>query len=491
MTETKHAGYAFRGLLAVDPEEPSWCQIRCLTDVETAFERIRCRGDYVAVNAKDVLIPHHRYTSVGQGDNRGFIHFQGIQRLANGRFAVVSGSDKLEPASHVFVVELASRYARGPWGSNVLRSTAPPDDDRIVNIVALDDMHWHAGGLAVLGDIVAVPIEGGQAKSRTLFLDFADPYDPRHIPIDITGESLKAGAVALTQLPNGRFLCAVYREEAVPKKKPPGFFDFYLSRSNTILDGFLTQPIATIYYGDVLDRGDRIPSYQTVSFLPQAVDPHDPDNFLLYLAGTWNGSAMSPTVPGPDWADLHMVELDARLLQDPPEPVPPRIRYLRSRQFFCRDVYGNFDAAAGFHVDEAGRLHLYSAFHWRYDESILITEFRHEPAADAGIITNIQDAWVDLYEDDRFSGRRLSIIGTKDENLPDYGRIAVQGGTFNEKASSVRFQIPEGYTYRLYDLANYKESGGVLDLVGTGRVEEIMDLKQRGFGDRVSSSRYV
>jgi hypothetical protein len=488
----KHAKYGFCGLLAIDPEEPpTACQPRVLSNVERAFERIRTRGDYVAAQARDGFFPRHRYTSVAQGENRGFIHFQGIQRLKNGRFAVVSGGDALETASHLFVVEMASRYARGPWGSNVVRSTAPADGDCVVHVLAVDDRHWHGGGIAVLDDVVVVPTEGGEANSRTLFFDFADPFDPRHIPIDITGLSKKAGAVALTRLPNGHFLCAVYREEVVPKKKPPGFFDFYLSRSAALFDGFVPEPFATVYYGDVQNRGGRVPGYQTVTFLPEMPDPRDPSTYRLYLAGTWNGSSMSPTVPGPDLADLHLVELDARMLADPPEAVTPRIRFLRDRQFFCRDVYGNFDGGAGFHIDEAGHLHLYSVFHWRYDESILITEFRHDPEDDCDDVTLIQDAWIDLYEDHEFGGRRLSIIGTRDENLPDYARIAVQGASFNEKVSSARFQIPEGHTYRLYDLPHYNESGGFLDLVGYGKVQALRDFKKKGFGDRVSSSRYL
>ena len=49
----------------------------------------------------------------------------------------------------------------------------------------------------------------------------------------------------------------------------------------------------------------------------------------------------------------------------------------------------------------------------------------------AAPIAHIQDAWVDLFEHAEFNGRRLSIIGTKDENIRDYARIAVQGGTFD------------------------------------------------------------
>ena len=53
---------------------------------------------------------------------------------------------------------------------------------------------------------------------------------------------------------------------------------------------------------------------------------------------------------------------------------------------------------------------------------------------------------------------------------------------FNDKVSSVRWQLPQGFLYRLYEHDNY--GGKHFDLKGTGKVEDISNF--RDFG--VSSS---
>lgn len=489
-----HPGYSWADTPCVDRHAHRNLDQRLLADVPGAFARLRTRGDPLGVHAPGEVFPSHRYTSVGQGRNRGFIHFQGIQRLRNGRFGIVTGGDSLQPAAHVFVMELGSRYVRGPWGSNLVRSNEPPAEDRIVSVLAVGREHWHAGGTAMLGDVAAIPLEADDQRSRTVFVDLSDPLQPRRIEITIDGVSAKAGAATLTRLPDGRFICLIYRDEKAKRKRPTGWFDFHLSHSADLCDGFGATPFASVYYGAVEERGDRCPRYQTVQFLVQG-EPSDPAQWKYFLAGTWNGSTMAPTVPGPDWADLHEIEFDERLLagETPEDPAPPRLRLVQTRRFTCFDCFGHFAAAAGFHVDEAGRLALHSAFHWRYDDAITFAEFREEAPDDAAEITAVQEAWIDLFEHARYAGRRLSIIGTRDEKLPDYDRIAVQCATFNDMISSARWQIPAGYTYRLYAGTGYDESAGFIDLAGTGRVECIANFKASppAFNDRVSSSRYV
>lgn len=490
-----HPGYEYADIDFAAPGAARNLDNRCVVDVRAAFDRLSTRGDPLAVRADDAVFPKHRYTRIGQGRNRGFIHFQGIQRLRQGRYGIVTGGDRLQPAAHVFVMELGSRYVRGPWGSNLVRSNEPPEEDRVAGVVAIGREHWHAGGTGLLGDVAAIPLERDDRHlSRTVFIDFSDPLQPRPLPIEVEGRSVKAGAAALTRLPDGRFVCLIWREEKVKGKKPPGWMDFHLSHTDDICDGFGEAPFATVYYGEVGNRGDRRPSYQTVQFLVHG-DAADPSGWKYYLAGTWNGSDAAPTVPGPDWGDLHEIEFDPRLLagESPGDPAPPRLNLVAARRFTCFDCFGNFDAAAGFHVDELGRLSLLSAFHWRYDDAIIFAEFREETPADAPPVTAVQDAWIELYEHSRFAGRRLSIIGTRDENLPDYDRIAAQCATFNDMVSSARWQIPRGYTYRLYANADYDESAGFIDLKGDGHVQQIENFKdlRPSFNDRVSSSRYV
>lgn len=63
-----------------------------------------------------------------------------------------------------------------------------------------------------------------------------------------------------------------------------------------------------------------------------------------------------------------------------------------------------------------------------------------------------------------------------------------QGG-FGDKVSSARYLIQPGYVYRLYEQDSY--NGKILDLVGTGWIQEIADFNSPGINDKVSSSKFV
>ena len=116
-------------------------------------------------------------------------------------------------------------------------------------------------------------------------------------------------------------------------------------------------------------------------------------------------------------------------------------------------------------------------------------EFREELRGHTPEITSTNDAWIDLYENDGYKGRRLSIIGRRPASIPHFGNISVQGSGFEDKISSVRFQLPRGVDYALYRHRRYE--GEALVLHGTGFVEEIKNLhRDYGFGDKVSSARY-
>ncbi len=105
-------------------------------------------------------------------------------------------------------------------------------------------------------------------------------------------------------------------------------------------------------------------------------------------------------------------------------------------------------------------------------------------------ITRIQEAWIELYDDRNFKDRRLTILGgSSSTSIKNYKKIRVEGkGGFGDKVSSVRWQIPRGYTYRLYEHDSYR--GKTINLVGTGTIKEIPNLRSKGFNDKVSSSRY-
>lgn len=114
-----------------------------------------------------------------------------------------------------------------------------------------------------------------------------------------------------------------------------------------------------------------------------------------------------------------------------------------------------------------------------------IVSCRYRPVT----VTAPADGWIELYDDAEFRDRRLTIRGTRDGKKADYGKERVEGKPFKKKVSSVRWQIPEGRTYRLYAEVNFE--GPTLDLQGDGRLNEITDLRDEDFGDKVASSQYV
>lgn len=142
-------------------------------------------------------------------------------------------------------------------------------------------------------------------------------------------------------------------------------------------------------------------------------------------------------------------------------------------------------------------------------------------------IQDINEAWIELYYDQSntpdFSGLRLKVNGFISTTIHDYMDVVDSGGViifpgevsnapisieengdcdppndcgnFNDRVTSIRFQIPEGYVYYLYQHHNF--TGTVVSLTGTGFIEEmsrseleaILDPDTNHYGE-VSSSRY-
>jgi hypothetical protein len=427
-----------------------------------------------------------RYTANVE-NNLGFgNHFQGIQRLSRGRYLVISGADPnvapgLPRASHLFIVRMASRYRTGPWGSNLVARQQPPANDAIVKTVCIDNKLWHAGGISVCGDILAVPIESSSPeKSHVVFYNMRKPEQPTEFPLRVKRSKAKAGAAALTRLPSGFYLLAVWSDS----DRKPKRIDFYRSKTRDFSDGFSPGPV-TWYARDVeaaTGQDANFSNFQAINFVNQR-------NGRLFLVGLHNTSSEAPTRPGRDYADLYSVEFGEGLSQVPPVLDVPVITKVGKRQFFCNDQQCNMDGAAGVYVDSDGALHIYAAWHWRSDNLLRFNEYRSVPGRHTPAITGIKDAWIDLFEHRGYSGRRLSIIGWKGHAIRHFGEVSVQGSAFENKVSSVRFQIPPGYNYALYDGRKY--TGDILYLCGTGYVEEIRDLgRGYGFRDKVSSARY-
>lgn len=327
-----------------------------------------------------------------------------------------------------------------------------------------------------------------------------DPENPTRVPCEINRPNRKAGAAAIAKLTNGKFVCAVWREV---DRKPKGRIDFYVSKSAEIRDGFEEKhngaegesKSVTWNYGDLDDsEGVRDPQYQCINFI-EPIDNDAGDGITrLFMIGAENSALAAPIQGGDDFVDLFEVLIpNDMLISSSRKPV---LRKIQTKKFFCRNrEYYNFDAAGGIYVDHNEGLYLYSGYHWRVNETIRFAEFRSTPDP-ASVIDDIQKAWIDLFEEPKFGGRRLSILGEKESGIADYGKIFVQGGDFNDKVSSVKYQIPSGYVYRLYKDKAFKGNRlgeDFLELVGTGRVKMTEDFRAESekFENKISSSRFI
>ena len=339
-------------------------------DPRAAFLRLRQRPDSLAAHdSGDVWKWKGRYME----RNNFRTHFQGIQRSLTGKFLFLSGGDKQQDGgtAQLFVAEMASRPENGPWGTNIRFNGKPPPSDSLIGMYNLtanltdDPALWHAGGISLMGEVLAVPLENDE-RSEIHFYDVSNPRQIAHfsafidrreeVARDGEGEvKMKAGAVALCQLTNGYYLCGVWAED-------PTRVDFYLSNSTSFREGF--GPMARWLWAD-FDYTEG-PSYQAVNFLQSG-------NGTVSMVGTECTSLFN----GTDRADLYRIRLDPATLKNSPvlkKPILERLGSIKLEGTGHRDQYYNLAAAGGIHVDREGRLLLYSAHYWRVDNEIRFGE---------------------------------------------------------------------------------------------------------------------
>ena len=323
-----------------------------LFDVESAFSRIAFEGEHLTAGVNG-QIPKGQYRQSLFNFFGMHNHFQGIQRLPETDYLVVSGSNP--STSELFVIQLS--------GDGRLA------DHRIVSRIGIDPVMWHAGGLSVEGSILAVPLYGGSPRrGRILFYDLSDPEHPRKLPTEIDRLGRKSSAVALTTLPNGRYLAAVLAAyDGLPRR-----VDFYMSRSERFEDGFGASSV-TMRASEVQARQGQertFSHFQNINFIWQADDK-------LYLVGFHNKLFFQSRWLGADRADLYEVTFP-REMTDASEPqlVAPSLIKAASRPLRCSDGYCNLDAAAGLYVDvESQSMTVYATPGWLSGDRLKFTVY--------------------------------------------------------------------------------------------------------------------
>jgi len=473
-----------------------------VVNLEATFKRIRARAEYLSVHDGDQFAGS-RYT-VRSANHHGFLnHFQGILRLKDGQHLLISGSDweKNTRNSHLFIIKMKSRPTIGPLGSNLVFNKKPPEEDKVVKTIGIDKQLWHAGGMDILGDLLVVPIEQGTNEivkkiadtgpedpnhSKIVFFDMTDPQNPKFFKDCIIDRlKAKAGAAALIRLQTGYFLVAAWSDS---DNFPPRL-DFYLSDEPHFPSTFTRKP-STWFPAEVLALEGQSPAfgnYQTINFVRQKKEDDENSEEQLYLVGFRK-------IDGSNLAELFTVDIE----EDTSQPKPgkgisqPIITKIATRTF-QDNKYCDMVGASGLFVEpDTGKPIIYSSHQFRRREGILrLSEFSVPKSKSRQEVTDLNNSWVELFEESNFKGRfvRLFDLSAECANISNYSKIWAQGETFNDKVSSVRYQIPVGTVYQLYEDKKFK--GDSLPLEGRGTIVEIRSLESRGLAGEVSSSRLI
>ena len=343
------------GAQAPMPPRPD---VAALADVESAFARIAIEGRHLTARV-DGHIPKGSYRQSLTNLFGLHNHFQGIQRVPDTDYVVMSGSNPR--MSELFIVRLAS-------GERVSEHAIPPENG-IVARIGIDPVMWHAGGLSLDGTILAVPLYGGSPRRGSVaFYDLRDPEKPEKLPVEIDRSGRKAHCAAFTRLANGHYLVAVLAAyDGLPRR-----LEFYLSSTDRLEDGFRTPPV--LYRpADVQARPgqDRTFShFQNLNFIRQS-------DGRLYLVGFHNKLFYQSRILGADRADLYEVVFPRGAMDEPTRHLaPPVLIKAGSRPLRCTGGYCNLDAAAGLHVDvNTQTMSVYAAPGWLDGDRIKFTVY--------------------------------------------------------------------------------------------------------------------
>jgi hypothetical protein len=286
---------------------------RFLSDVAKQFRSLSTRGERIAVGSGFTRDFRDKRYSIFHKKGGLHNHFQGIGRAGNVLF--ITGSHPHGKArADLFAFRLGSRAADpGPWGSNLMRNRDPSDNDRLLCYHAIDNDFWHAGSFTLFDDTLIVPLEGTAAGSVITFLDVSDAAKPRRlIGHDIVRPRNKAGVAAVTPLPGGHVLLAIWTDSDPPGGDlAPYHLDIYISDEPGSLEGFTLAGRYEPSEDHWLHR-----QFQGLDFLWENGTAGE----RLFLIGFENVSPVQPhpTDPGENRAYLFELALPDEWLDSPP-----------------------------------------------------------------------------------------------------------------------------------------------------------------------------
>ncbi len=471
-------------------------------------------------------------------------HYQGLARLEKSGtpYVFISRSGNINGTAcpfagnnpgNLIVVKMGSRNTSGErMRSNRLFNDlninyTPPDPrDVVVSTITFNGQNgWprygHPGGMQIVGDILAVPLEasynGGGLDNLVLFIDVSNPENPTlssQFALRQT-DKFSAGLVAITPVlsrNNLRYLMLITgmsnEEVRIYRSLPTGGGDSTdLSAPDLAWEHLLTQSENQI--NACLNRG-RWPT----GFL----QTHQMLNFVregdlrskLYLIGARNSFKNL----GRDSLDLYSFNIDRRGNPDRCFLSHVDDKHLTSKPIMGGGDSANFLAASGVYVSPSGELIIYGTSHdndgpggtvrfaeWRHREVVrkqsptlrptisyttpLVVDEGSSATFSAEGKAPITKAWLQLFEDDdagsslpgTFDSDEWLMIDYEDwskDNFRDFKKL-----NFNDEAGSWRWFAPVGCTIRAND-DDFGDSNFpgrfTKTLIGTGTVQEEPNL---------------
>ncbi|HEX2046267.1 MAG TPA: PKD domain-containing protein [Acidimicrobiales bacterium] len=481
------------------------------------------------VEAQFAALKHHpealgwRYPEdQGAPDPTNGNHFQGLARYPGAGTPVFyvtqkqDGDEVADKAGYLHVVRLGSRSGNSGEriGSNLQRrgthtyATYPPEADTWARTIRFDDTlivdgaalpaYVHPGSMAIADDVLFVPVDTpADASAPTGMIVLFDLSGDRERPVPIQALELDHGIdnLGVTSMPDGTYL--IWTNGAGGKE-----IRLYRTTLSDLRDDDLDIDLAYSWdpnkASDYDGAGHGWP--HNVLILGGA---HQSSTFVSQAGGTLYLVAMRQSIGAPDtgddFADLYQVTMSEA-------PFSFKLTRKSTIHQFCEDDGNgrscNFAAANTAYVTPSGELILYSAPHDDEDDRdpdyVRMAEFRHQelfrpgsplrsPSAStanasveegrsvtlSGTVAPSADRpWVELFDDTGFLDRSIFVPYDSRHlyELDNFDEL----DTFEDKPSAVRWRLPVGMRVRLHE---DKESlGARVELVGTGRTEEVGDL---------------
>ncbi len=467
----------------------------CVENVIESVKKLRNRGESLGFNLGD------NYPELRGGGTKN--HWQGIQRLPlmglEKPYFVVSSSHRYrnyrgyesKPA-YFAVVEMASRGAltvrlrSNRLAAGQLTRNVPPNPlDRIIKANLISTDFYHAGGMQAIGQYLLVGVDGHINNKRDTSLltlwEMSNPLSPKKLwqdPIwEVRGKH--AGAVGIVKLEDGRhllvrafkdakqlefYILSSDLEENPANYQDQAFWGTWNSKElklEHISDNYLDSGWADS--GSIF--GDA--SYQNTNLVTEC------GTGKLYLIAS-HGRRPSG-FGGADIIGLYRLDVPTKI------PYPGSADGIIITKVAERPLYpddnagtrqGDLQAAAGIYISPDNKLYFYATEHGVScaGESVSMIEF--SPQIPTSTVTSIDEAWVEVYDKRNFDGRSI-ILDYVDGNFRDYANLE-KIEEFDNKASSVIYTIPKGFSLRLFNEPNHR--GAYLDLIGTGHPERIEDF---------------